>query len=100
MTRAQTSPLSQDPIERTRQLVKRSAPNPYRPRLSDEEEIALAEIDRNAAACYAAIEDSTDRLDVAALRLSRITEEFSADDLSTDGVPLLIDEDISSVHTT
>lgn len=72
MTRAMTSPLSADPIERTRQLVRRSAPDPHRPRLPEEDERVLADCDARNAACYAAIEDATDRL-------KRATEDLSDD---------------------
>lgn len=72
MTRAMTSPLPTDPIERTRHLVRRSAPNPERPRLPDDDERVLADCDARNAACYAAIEDATDRL-------RRATEDISAD---------------------
>lgn len=72
MTRAMTSPLSREPIERTHQLVRRSAPNPDRPRLPDDDERVLADCDARNAACYAAIEDATDRL-------SRAVEDISAD---------------------
>lgn len=72
-----TSPLPVEPIERTRSLIKRSAPNPCRPRLSEEDEMALADGDRRAAICYAEIEDVTDRL-------LRLTEELSSDSVTFD----------------
>jgi len=44
-------------------LVERSAPDPDRPRLSDEWERQLAEVDVKSAACYASMEDLSDQLD-------------------------------------
>lgn len=43
-------------------LVERSTPNPDRPRLSAELEAQLAELDRKSAACYALMEDISDRI--------------------------------------
>lgn len=79
--RAVTSPIPTDPIERTRHLVRRSAPNPYRPRLSDEDELAFAEVDSRAAAAYAEIEDVTDRM-------QRLVEDLSSSDIE-----IALDED-------
>ena len=46
---------------RIRVLVERSAPDPMRPRLSDEIELAFADVDRASAACYASAEDLAQR---------------------------------------
>ncbi len=43
-------------------IVARSAPNPDRPRLPDEYEAILHPADRARAACYASMEDLSDRL--------------------------------------
>lgn len=74
MTRAQTSPLPVDPIERTNYLVRRSAPNIDRPRLPECDERALADSESRAAASYAAAEDAIDRL-------HRLADELSGDDV-------------------
>jgi hypothetical protein len=44
-------------------LVQRSAPDPTRPRLADEWETQLAEVEARSAGCYASMEDLSDRLD-------------------------------------
>jgi hypothetical protein len=51
-----------DGAERLRELVKRSSPR-RRPRLPDEYEDRLLEVDREMAATYASMEDLSDRLE-------------------------------------
>jgi hypothetical protein len=50
-------------------LVERSAPDPERPRLGEEWEVMLADIDAKSAACYASMEDLSDRLDRLAVAI-------------------------------
>ena len=50
-------------LSRTRELVRRSAPKRDRPRLPEEYENQLHDIDREMAATYASMEDLEDRLD-------------------------------------
>jgi hypothetical protein len=50
-------------------LVERSAPDPDRPRLAEEWERQLADIDAKSAACYASMEDLSDRLDRVAAEI-------------------------------
>jgi hypothetical protein len=40
-------------------LVENSRPNPTRPRLSEERELRLADVEARSAACYASIEELT-----------------------------------------
>ena len=54
--------LPVNPTLRLMQLVEKSAPRPDRPRLPLPLEAKLAEVDRKHAACYASMEDLTDRL--------------------------------------
>lgn len=54
------------------EAVVRSAPNPDRPRLSEEHEKRLYESDRQRAACYAEIEDITEQLKEVADDLTAI----------------------------
>lgn len=62
-------------------LVERSAPDPDRPRLSDEWERQLADIDAKSAACYASMEDLSDQLDRVARELDDgVVVEQAADD--------------------
>jgi hypothetical protein len=53
--------LPDETLPRTATLVKNSAPNANRPRLSDEAEARLAPIEAESASCYAGIEDASDK---------------------------------------
>lgn len=62
-------------------LVERSAPDPDRPRLSEEWERQLAAVDAKSAACYASMEDLSDQLDRLAHELDDgVVVEQAADD--------------------
>jgi hypothetical protein len=63
-------------------LVERSAPNPDRPRLPEEWERQLVEIDAKSAACYASMEDLSDQLDRLAHEMDDgvVVEEASEED--------------------
>ena len=43
-------------------IVTNSMPNPYRPRLSEESEYRLNDIERRTAACYAEVEETVFKL--------------------------------------
>jgi hypothetical protein len=59
---------------RIRILVERSAPDPRRPYLSDELELAFERVDRESAACYASAEDLSHRLRRAADRAEAVVQ--------------------------
>lgn len=54
-------------------LVARSAPSPTRPRLADHHEEVLHETDAARAACYASMEDLSDRCEVIAEIIDEVT---------------------------
>jgi hypothetical protein len=54
-------PLPDEPISRTIALIKQSSPNPNRPRLPEEVEIRLHDLERESASCYAGLEDASDK---------------------------------------
>lgn len=51
--------LPEDTQGRLRLHVEHSSPNPDRPRLPDQVERLLAEVERRTAACYASMEELT-----------------------------------------
>jgi len=65
--------LSDDTKVRVMTLVHRSMPNPYRPRLSEEREARLKDVEDRTAACYAGAEEIAFRLRRIAKYL--VTEE-------------------------
>jgi hypothetical protein len=73
--------LSDDTNVRIRMLVENSAPNPDRPRLDEEREKKLAEIESRSAACYASMEDL--RFKIA--RLVRDIDKGPSEDDEKDG---------------
>jgi division protein CdvB (Snf7/Vps24/ESCRT-III family) len=77
-----------DGSKRVMALVEKSRPNGQRPRMSSEFEAQLAEVDAQSAACYASMEDLSDKLDTIA---QAITEEESV-------VVMPLDDEDSAVH--
>lgn len=70
--------------------VAKSAPNPDRPRISEEYERKLHDSDRARAACYAEMEEITEML-------KDVADDLSADDLPRTAIPVEIDEETSLV---
>ena len=54
--------LPEETLPRIRALVAQSRPDPDRPRLTPELERRFAQVDAEAAACFAASENITDRI--------------------------------------
>ena len=74
--------------QRIMAIVKRSAPRKDRPRISAEFEDQLAAVDAESAACYASMEDLSDKI------------EQVVDRIESDGVVMeSMDEDDDSVVT-
>lgn len=63
-------------------LIKKSAPSGDRPRVSEEHERRLREADKINAACYASMEDLTDRL--ARARVAVETDDAVPDEIMWD----------------
>ncbi len=54
--------MPDETLSRIKLLVENSAPNPARPRLSDESEAALAAVEEKSAKTYAEVEETTHQL--------------------------------------
>ena len=59
MSKRVAAALSGNANSRLAAIVENSRPNPTRPRLSEERELRLADVEARSAACYASIEELT-----------------------------------------
>lgn len=78
MSRGEFARLPTDAITRLGALVERSAPDPARPRLPEDQERALDEVERKSARCYSEAEELT-------YQLGRLAAQIDAE--PGDGVP-------------
>ncbi len=62
MSRYETTDFDDRTMPRLKAIVERSAPNPNRPKLSEEAEQQLDAIERKTAATYAEMEEMTFRV--------------------------------------
>ena len=66
--------LPVDPVARVRMIAERSVPDPDRPRLSEENERKLEDVERRSAVCYAESEELTHQLRVLASEIAGCDE--------------------------
>src|SRR5262245_9075956 len=91
-------PLPPDGVERTLVLMERAAPTPNRPRLSTEYELLCQEGDVERAACYAVLEDQSDRMRLIAERLDAGLDAEEHDEDAEAGIVVFVEDEDSLVH--
>lgn len=80
MSRANVLRLPLDPVARAKVLVERSTPDERRPRLREEYERKLAEVEHKSAVCYAEAEE-------LAHQLRCVTAEINEDEVTETHAP-------------
>lgn len=70
-------------VARAAELVKRSQPKADRPKLPQEFENKLREVDAQMAETYASMEDITDRIERCVSRLSETENSVDAEEAAT-----------------